>query len=125
MTAAALAVAFALYLPPAGDGWRLPPRTYLRDGIEFNLRYRARLDARARHASTWGELCAVRRARAEAEELWHVWDLMVDAHPEATYYRDDTRRGFLRRLRLTLGREAYDRMELPPCVPTWRFQELE
>lgn len=121
MTAAALALAWFLADPPPGDARRLPPVEVLKAGCEFNRRYRDHLEWMRRlwpeHAGRWAAL--------DAEAGWHlaVWDDAWGAHPDYPC-SPEQKRAYLRRLRLAIGRDAYYRGGLPPCVPTWRFNEL-
>jgi hypothetical protein len=135
VTPAALLIAFFLCDPPPGDMYRFPPYGELEAGRAFNWGYQLHLkwllgyegrdewgsevwlrDWRPYHASR------IREALAEAEQLEEVWTNAIRAHPESPYTH--TRSEHLRRLRLLIGPDAYRRAELPPCVPTWRFNQL-
>lgn len=121
MTAAALLLAWAAADPPPGDAYRLPPVKELGAGRVFNRAYQQHLQWRLLwEPDRKGELNA---ALAEARWLFEVWDAAEGAHPEWSGTAVAKAR-YLRKLRLLLGREAYLKAELPPCVPTWRFHEL-
>ena len=121
MTAAVLVLAWVLSDPPPGDAWRIPPVAYLKAGCDFNRLYQAHLRKRIEWEPYHrGELYA---ALAEAEALYRIYDDAWGAHP--SYQCSPTAKAdYLRRFRLSIGREAYERMELPTCVPVWHFGEL-
>jgi hypothetical protein len=88
--------------------------------MAFNRRYQEHLRARMELEPWRAE--AIRSVLEEADWLWRVWDTADDAvNPWAT---DEVRRNALRKLAGYIGRDAYWRGQLPPPVPTWRFQEL-
>jgi hypothetical protein len=121
VTAAALMIAWVLSDPPSGDGWRIPPVPYLRAGLDFNRAYQSHLRERLDWVSyDRGELYA---ALAEAEALYVTWDAAWGARPDYTC-SPEVKAMYLRKFRLALGREAYRQMELPPCVPVHRFNQL-
>jgi hypothetical protein len=124
MTVAVLTLAWVMADQPPGDAYRLPPLKELTAGRQFNNRYQAQLRERLEwepYPARRGELLV---ALAEARLLYEVWDCAEGAHPD---WKCESQRkaDYLRRLRLAIGRDAYRRMELPPCVPTWRFNELK
>lgn len=122
LLSAALFLAWVLADPPPGDACRLPPEAELRRACYLNARYQDCL--RQRMALEPLHRADLRAALDEAAALHEIWDDAWDAHPD--YGRPPgARREYLRRLRLALGRDAYLRMELPPPVPVWRFNQLE
>lgn len=106
--------------PPLSDVHRLPPRDDLIAAIEFNRRFRRRVWERADLELDRSE--ALREVVAEADLIYAVYDAARDARCE--FYYSTVRRQALKRLRNLLGDAAYNRCELPPCVPLWRFNEL-
>ena len=56
---------------------------------------------------------------AEADRLYHIWDLVRDAGSDCYYVT--YRRQALAALREAIGRGDYYRGVLPPHVPVWRF----
>lgn len=120
MNAAACFIAWCVVEVPPGDAYRLPPVAALTEGRKFNSRYQAHLD---RELEWSPNRACLLRAKAEALELYRVWDAAEGAHPQ--YPCDAGRKAdYLRYLRLWMGRDAWNRMELPPCVPLHRFNEL-
>lgn len=121
MTALALSLAWAIAEPPPGDAYRLPPFQSLRDGRLFNQRYQKHLQGRLDWEPYRRD--ALNAALIEARELYEVWDCAEGAHPDYPC-PPDLKACYHRRLRRLLGPDDYRRMNLPPCVPTWRFNEL-
>jgi hypothetical protein len=113
---------WAMIDPPPGDAYRLPPLAVLREGRLYNMRYRRHLDDRL----LWEDRgrATIQMALDEATVLYWIWDDAEGAHPDFKCY-GEAKAAYLRRLRLALGRDDYDKMELPPCVPYWRFKELK
>ncbi len=103
--------------PPLHDCMRFPDRALVNDLLAFNRAYRQNIDALqpfdVRHASELQELLA------EIDRLYQVWDLVRDARCE--YYYVTVRRQALKKLRETVGDDAYYSGALPPHVPVWRF----
>jgi hypothetical protein len=123
ITVAVLTLGWVLADPPLGDAARLPPLVDIRKAYEFNGRYRRHLEWRLEweyHSPAGPDL---RAALAEAEWLRVLYDALWGSHPEYKC-EDETKRCYLRKSRLMLGREAYREMDLPPCVPVWRFSQL-
>lgn len=121
MTACVLYLAWVLAEPPLGDAHRLPPLAYLAEGRRFNCRYRSYLERRIEFEPD--RLGVLMAAKAETDWLYRVWDSAEGAHPDYQC-SPEMKREYLRTLRLMIGRDAYNRTELPPCVPLHRFNEL-
>jgi hypothetical protein len=102
------------------DGLRFPDRATVSDLLAFNRAYRQQIDVRG---PTSADAAEHRAALRETDELYQVWDTVRDARCE--YYYVTVRRQALKKLRETLGDEAYYRGELPPFVPLWRFREVD
>ena len=58
---------------------------------------------------------------AETRELYRIWDALDDAW---CGYPEWRQRVGLARVREAIGDAAFERGEMPPCVPTWRFRDL-
>jgi hypothetical protein len=107
--------------PPVSDCQRFPDRATISDLLTFNRAYRQHLDSRLSvELVRWWEL---REAVQEADRLYQVWDTVRDARCD--YYYVTVRRQALKRLRDTIGPEAYYGGNLPPHVPLWRFQRID
>ena len=52
-----------------------------------------------------------------------MWDTVCDARSE--FYFVPTRRQALKKLRDTVGPQAYYSAALPPHVPVWRFTPID
>ena len=106
--------------PKLCDSQRFPDRGTVNELLAFNRAYRRHLDSR--QALEQDRSQCLRAALKETDWLYQVWDSVRDARCE--YYYITVRRQALKRLRQTIGAEAYDAAELPPYVPLWRFQEM-
>jgi hypothetical protein len=107
--------------PPLCECYRFPDRATISDLLAFNRAYRQHLDSRQSvELVHWWEL---REAIQETDRLYQVWDTIRDARCD--YYYVTVRRQALKRLRDTLGPEAYYAGSLPPHVPVWLFQRVE
>jgi hypothetical protein len=107
--------------PPLHDCLRFPDRALINEFLAFNRAYRQHLDNRqALEQTYWWEL---REAVQETERLYQVWDTVRDARCD--YYYVAVRRQALKKLRETVGEEAYWTGHLPPHVPVWRFVRID
>jgi hypothetical protein len=107
--------------PPLCDCGRFPDRALVNDLLSFNRAYRQHLDSRQlMEPSYWWEL---REALQEADHLYQVWDTVRDARCD--YYYVTVRRQALKKLRDSIGFEAYANGCLPPHVPVWRFARID
>ena len=89
--------------------------------LSFNRAYRQHLDSRQTlELTNWWEL---REALQEADRLYQVWDTVRDARCD--YYYVTVRRQALKKLRETVGEDAYCSGCLPPHVPVWRFGRID
>ncbi|MFN4259418.1 MAG: hypothetical protein ACK4RK_08965 [Gemmataceae bacterium] len=105
--------------PPVCDSERFPDRATVNDMLAFNRAYRQHIDNRQlMDLANWWALKVVLE---ETDRLYQVWDTVRDARCE--YYYVTVRRQALKRLRDTLGPEAYYSGQLPPYVPVWHFQD--
>src|SRR5579871_4038500 len=99
--------------PPLHDCSRFPDRSLINELLAFNRAYRQHLDNRqALEQANWWEL---REAVQETERLYQVWDTVRDARCD--YYYVTVRRQALKKLRETVGEDAYWSGRLPPHVP--------
>jgi hypothetical protein len=94
-----------------------PPKHLIDEWLATNRRYKAALEARRAVDQIHAE--ELRRAMAETEELYRIWNLARDAQYECYYIT--VRRRSLLELRDLLGLEAYCRGQLPPHLPVWHF----
>ena len=105
--------------PRLVDCQRLPDRNVANDLIRFNRAFRKHLDQRC--AFETDRVYVLRDVINETEQLYQVWDSVRDARCD--FYYVTVRRYALKRLRDTIGQEAFTRGDLPPNVPVWRFNE--
>lgn len=107
--------------PTLHDCLRFPDRSAVSDLLAFNRAYRQHLDVRQPlELPHWWDL---REALQETDRLYQVWDTVRDARCE--YYYVTVRRQALKKLQEMVGMEAYFSGQLPPHVPTWRFQRID
>lgn len=107
--------------PSLADCSRLPPAELAMAYCRLNWSYQESLKARrwlSRHR--WDEMT---EALDETQKLYQVWELVRDA--VSTDRNWACRRRALLRLREAIGPEAYYSGELPPCLPLWRFSDLD
>jgi hypothetical protein len=105
--------------PKVSESDRLPSRQLVNDCIRFNRAYRKNLETRLMWESDRANV--IGEAIRETEKLYKIWDAIRDAKCEFHYIT--VRRLALNKLKETLGTELYDKGELPPYVPEWRFAE--
>jgi hypothetical protein len=107
--------------PPLSDCERFPDRATVSELLAFNRVYREYLTRRqaVEPARRW----ELREAIQETDRLYAVWEAIGDARRDFWYVT--FRRQALKRLRDTLGPEAYYTGSLPPHVPVWRFQRID
>jgi hypothetical protein len=107
--------------PPLQDCMRFPDRALINELLAFNRTYRQHLDNRqALEQTYWWEL---REAVQETERLYLIWDNVRDARCD--YYYVTVRRQALKKIRETIGEDAYWSGTLPPHVPVWRFARID
>jgi hypothetical protein len=107
--------------PPLEDCQRFPDRGLVSELLAFNRAYRQHLEVRQSLEPTfWWEL---REAAQETDRLYHIWDTVRDARCD--YYYVTVRRQALKKLRDTVGEQAYCDGRLPPHVPVWRFARAD
>ncbi|CAN5402665.1 hypothetical protein BH11PLA2_BH11PLA2_27730 [soil metagenome] len=106
-------------VPRLAEAHRLPDRQTANDLIQFNRAFRKTLDTRRAletdRADEW--LIVIQ----ETDKLYHVWDAVRDARCD--FYYVTVRRQALRKVKESIGDDAWDTASLPPGVPTWRFAE--
>jgi len=104
--------------PRLADAERLPTKQLAEDMVKANRAFRAGINDRRALELDRAEL--LNAVLYEADQLYRVWDAVRDAKCE--FYYVSARRQALRKLRDTLGDDAYARGELPPNVPVWRLR---
>jgi hypothetical protein len=107
--------------PPLHDGIRFPDRALVNDLLSFNRAYRQNLEAQ--QSLDRDHFWELREVVQEVDRLYQVWDLVRDARCE--YFYVTVRRSALKKLRDTLGEEAYYSASMPPHVPVWRFARAD
>lgn len=107
--------------PLVGDSKRFPDRAAVNEMITFNRALRSHINGRQHLETDRSE--TYRTMLRETDDLYKVWDAIRDARCDSFY--TTTRRMALKRLRDMIGAEAYYSGNLPPYVPTWRFQERD
>jgi hypothetical protein len=107
--------------PPVSEARRFPSREVVGEMKAFNRAYRQRLDARLEWDLVHSE--ELLAARAEAEQLYRIWDVVEDARTEC--FNVNARRQALQQLREMVGETAFYTGQLPPHVPVWRFPTID
>lgn len=105
--------------PKLGDSERLPDRTVVNDLIQFNRSYRKHLTEKQTLERDRCERYDI--ALSETDRLYKIWDAVRDARCD--FYYVTVRRAALRKLKTAIGEEAFLQAQLPPNVPTWRYNE--
>lgn len=107
--------------PRLADSYRFPDRGTVNELVRFNRSYRKNLDQR--QLLETDRASALRAVIWETDRLYQVWDAVRDARCE--FYYVTVRRHALKKLKDLVGPDAYAAADLPPNVPTWRFNELK
>lgn len=107
-------------VPKISDSKRFPDRSTVNEMLSFNRQFRKHLETsqliESHRANHYG------LAMRETDRLYQIWDSVRDARCD--FYYVTVRRQALKKLKCLIGTEAYFGGELPPYVPTWRFQEM-
>lgn len=105
--------------PKLADSFRLPDRKQACELVRFNRAFRKNLEVRQQiEFDRADELNEVIR---ETDRLYQTWDAVRDARCEFLYI--PARRQAMKKLKVLIGDESFDRGEWPPNIPTWRIQE--
>jgi hypothetical protein len=106
-------------VPTLSEALRLPDRQTATELIQFNRAFRKTLESRRQletdRTEAWLEVIQ------ETDRLYSVWDAVRDA--QCDFYYVTVRRHALRKLKEHVGEDAFAKADLPPGVPTWRFNE--
>jgi hypothetical protein len=107
-------------VPKVMDAKRFPERAMVNEMLSFNRAFRKHLESsiliESYRATDYGN------AMRETDRLYQIWDAVRDARCE--FYYVTVRRQALKKLKSLIGAEGYHMGQLPPYVPTWRFQEM-
>jgi hypothetical protein len=103
--------------PALADCHRLPDRATVNDLLRFNRAFRKHLEQREFWEPDRGDV--FREAIREADRCYHQWDAIRDAQCE--FYYVTVRRAALKKVRDTIGADAFSTGAMPPYVPVWRF----
>ena len=104
--------------PPISDCDRFPPKECTFEYLEFNRKYNQYLlDSKIMSYEQNLYLEIIK----ENQCLYNVWDNVRIA--QSTGMGCYQRKTALMNLRDGIGQEAYDKADLPPHVPIWRFRD--
>jgi hypothetical protein len=103
--------------PMAGEGQRFPDRKFINEVLALNRAYRNQLSARLAIDLVYSE--ELRKAIAETDQIYQIWDTVRDARCE--YYYVTVRRQALQLLRNLIGAEAFYTGQMPPHIPVWHL----
>jgi hypothetical protein len=101
--------------PPLGAAAHLPTADVAAERLAYNREHHRQL--RLRRDGLGPRAAALDEALAEADRLYHLWDLLRDGRSECYYVT--VRRQALLSLRRALGEGAFFRGAMPPSVPVW------
>lgn len=101
--------------PTLGAAAHLPTPNVAAERLAYNREYHRRL--RLQRDGLGPRAAPLDHALAEADCLYHLWDLLRDGRSECYYVT--VRRQALQKLRRALGDEAFFLGAMPPAVPVW------
>ena len=107
--------------PMLADSFRFPERNAVNELVKFNRAFRKTIDQRQQLETDRAD--SFRNVLWETDRLYQVWDSVRDARCD--FYYVTVRRQALKKLRDLVGEEAYLTGDLPPNVPTCRFNEMK
>lgn len=96
---------------------RLPERHTVNELIQFNRDYRHHLEQRQAWELDRADLLA--DAIQETDRMYRQWDAVRDA--QCDFYYVTVRRAALKKLRDSIGENAFKTGRMPPYVPDWLF----
>lgn len=103
--------------PKLADCHRLPDRRTVNELIRFNRSFRKHLEEREMWEADRSDL--FQQAMKETDRAYQQWDAIRDA--QCDFYYVTVRRTALKKLRDTIGAEAFAVGVMPSYVPEWRF----
>jgi hypothetical protein len=103
--------------PKLSECQRLPDRRTVSELLKFNRAYRKHLEEREVWETDRSDVLFA--AIQETDRLYRAWDAIRDA--QCDFYYVTVRRTALKKLRDTIGAEAFSTGHMPPYVPDWRF----
>jgi len=107
--------------PRLAESHRLPDRHTINELIRFNRAYRKHLEGRLMWESDRADL--LHNVMQETDRLYRQWDAIRDA--QCDFYYVTVRRAAMKRLRDSIGTEAFNTGAMPPYVPDWRFADAK
>ncbi len=106
--------------PRLGEAEWLPERSVANDFVKFNRAFRKQIQSRMEAEAD--RQIYYQKVLDETDACYRAWDYVRDARCE--FYYTVARRQALKKLVAEIGREAFDKGELPDYVPRWRFNDL-
>ncbi len=106
--------------PMIEDACRIPEKKLLDDAIAFNRQYKSHLDLRVIWEADRAHV--LNEAIQETEYLYRLYDAMRESKCDFHYV--SYRRLSLAKARKYMGEVAWEKGEIPDCVPIWRFYTL-
>lgn len=107
--------------PPLSDSFKFPQRGVVVECMNFNRKYVSGITHLQSFQLEFFE--EYQKIIQETNELYSIWDLILDAKSENYYVT--VRRRALERLRIALGDMDYNDGFFPPHVPIWRFKRID
>lgn len=107
--------------PPLHDAMIFPDRALVKEMLNFNRAYKQHLtQQQSLDTVHWWDL---HETLQEVDRLHGIWDLVSDARCD--FYYVTVRRQALKKLKETVGDQAFYSGCLPPHVPLWRFSRID
>ena len=103
--------------PRLTDCQRLPDRRTVNELIKFNRAFRKYLEERQAWEADRIDLFSI--AIQETDRMYRQWDAIRDA--QCDFYYVTVRRNALKRLKDSIGEDAFSTGHMPHYVPAWRF----
>ncbi|HEY1186246.1 MAG TPA: hypothetical protein VGE74_01255 [Gemmata sp.] len=103
--------------PKLADCHRLPDRRTVNELIRFNRAFRKHLEQRELWETDRADL--YQEVMRETDRFYQQWDAVRDA--QCDFYYVTVRRAALKKLRDSIGADAFAAGAMPPYVPEWRF----
>jgi hypothetical protein len=108
-------------VPKIADAQRFPERAVVNEMLSFNRQFRKHLESTSLIESHRANYFGM--AMRETDRLYQIWDSVRDARCD--FYYVTVRRQAMKKLKCLVGGESYFAGDLPPYIPTWRFQEMD
>jgi hypothetical protein len=107
--------------PPLHDEWRFPDKQIVDNLMCLNRAYKNHLENRRSLELVYQQ--ELNELIVEVEHLYQIWDTLRDS--KVNYYYVNVRRAALKKLRESIGDEAYYNGQLPSPIPLQRLTRID